>query len=48
MTGDEVEHNERDDERGSTIAGDLTQLAEDELRRRTEAPLPRSLIDFLQ
>ena len=30
------------------IHEDLTQLTEDELRRRTEAPLPPSLTDFLR
>lgn len=48
MTGDEIEQDGGDDEPGPTVAGDLAQLTEDELRRRIEAPLPRSLIDFLQ
>ena len=48
MSEDEVEHDGEADARESPVAGDLIQLTEDELRRRTEAPLPRSLIDFLQ
>jgi hypothetical protein len=30
------------------VDADLTRLAAEELRRRTEAPLPRSLLDFLE
>ena len=30
------------------IHEDLSRLTDDELRRRTEAPLPRSLTDFLR
>jgi hypothetical protein len=30
------------------VDGDLTALTRDELRRRAEAPLPRSLLEFLR
>ena len=30
------------------VEEDLSELAAEEVRRRTEAPLPRSLIDFLE
>jgi hypothetical protein len=37
-----------DDDETPRMHEDLAQLAADELRRRTEAPLPRSLTDFLR
>ena len=37
-----------DDAEARMVHEDLARLAEDELRRRTEAPLPRSLTDFLR
>lgn len=43
-------HNDLDDDLDQPVPvdADLTRLAAEELRRRTEAPLPRSLLDFLE
>ena len=36
------------DEEQLPVEEDLSELTADEVRRRTEAPLPRSLIEFLE
>jgi hypothetical protein len=39
---------ERAVDRALAVEADLAELARDELRRRADAPLPRSLVDFLR
>jgi hypothetical protein len=36
------------DDAAPTVEADLTSLTTDEVRRRTDAPLPRSLLEFLE
>lgn len=48
MTDAEAQSGGDDDDELPAVQEDLAQLTEDELRRRTEAPLPRSLTDFLR
>ena len=37
-----------DDEEELPVDRDLSELTAEEVRRRSEAPLPRSLIEFLE
>jgi hypothetical protein len=53
VTGTGSDQDERPDDRRAVdravaIEADLAELARDELQRRTDAPLPRSLVDFLR
>jgi hypothetical protein len=55
MTGPDAPVEDEDDDEQpadadtqAVIDGDLSALTADEVRRRTEAPLPRSLLDFLR
>jgi hypothetical protein len=47
---EESEEPDEDDAPGDElpVEEDLSELTADEVRRRTEAPLPRSLIEFLE
>ena len=44
--GDDEDVDAADDE--LPVEQDLSELTAEEVRRRTEAPLPRSLIEFLE
>lgn len=48
MSGESEPDSDHGDDDLPAVQEDLAQLTEDELRRRTEAPLPRSLTDFLR
>jgi hypothetical protein len=57
VTGTGADHEERQADaravdrtvdRTAAIEADLAELARDELHRRADAPVPRSLVDFLR
>ena len=45
---DDEQPAEEDVEETLPVERDLSELTAEEVRRRTEAPLPRSLIEFLE
>ena len=48
MIGPDDEEEELPDDEELPVERDLSELTAEEVRRRSEAPLPRSLIEFLE